>query len=114
MPDFYTYDYERTIEGSEEFKIDNPERVVTTQHELHDQIELVQDENAKALFHELLPSSTKQKTLLEELHDSETFGEILYDISMSGIVCSVRFTRELTEAEIAELDTLVDNHKNNV
>jgi len=112
MPDYFTYDYARKVD--EVIKLNNDERIISTPHPSHDAIELVTDENAKALFHQLLPQKIIAKTFYEELLEHELFGSIVYDIGMRGDVCSIRFSRELTEEEISQLDTLVSNHKNNV
>lgn len=111
MPDYYTYEYDRLVDG--EIKIDNPERTVEVDNEHKAVVDAVTDENAKQLFNILFPATTVQKSLSDELIESETFGSIIHDISMSGAVCSVRMTRELTEAEITELDNLVETHKTN-
>ena len=111
MPDYFTYEYDRMIDGA--IMIDNPDRTISTPHADHAQIEQVTDENAKALFHKLLPARVENKTLHMELLDHATFGSIVYDIAMSHAVCSIRFTRELTAEEITTLDALVEAHKNN-
>jgi len=111
MPDYFSYEYNRILDGV--FRIDNPDRTETIPSEHADTIDAVTDENAKALFNILLPATEKQKTLFEEISEHETFGSIVHDISMNGAVCSIRFSRELTEAEITELDVIVEAHKNN-
>ena len=113
MPDYYNYQYDRTIDGEPEFKINNPDRTVVIESEHAATIALVTDENAKALFEEIFPSQTVPKTLHEELMEGASFKDSIYDIFMDGPICTVRTTRQLTEEEISELDTFVEDHKNN-
>lgn len=113
MPDYFSYEYDRLGEN-DEYRIDNPDRIITEPNEHADLINAIVDENAKSLFEILFPSTQKQKTLHEELLEDSVFGDIVYDVFMTGQICTIRFKRELTTEELEDLDTLVENHKNNV
>ncbi len=112
MPDYYSYEYNR-LDGEGVIKLDNPDRVIVTPNEQVTTINAIEDENVKALMHLLFPSTSVPKILHEEILENENFGDVIRDIAMSGDICSIRFSRELTEVEVTELDVLVEAHKNN-
>jgi len=111
MPDYFTYQYNRMVDGV--CKLNNPERVIITPHPNAELIAQVEDVNAKELFTQLFPPTESSKSFHEELVESNIFKDCITDIYMSGEICTVRFSKELTPEEIAELDDMVEAHKNN-